>query len=112
MVKRPLTAALAIIASSCIPSIKSVFVDISYPDAPTETARRDVALSVDAAVTPTLIGGYERPHDVGACLGEIASDAAGTIDPMWKYGDCMAKSGTREACLPLLPWIKSAAGKA
>src|SRR4051812_6003545 len=101
---RHLGIALAVASSSCIPSIKSVFVDLSYPDKPTESAPRDVAESVDAAVAPALLGGYERPHDVGVCLGELAGspDAAGALS---KYGECMAKGGSRTTCLPALPWI-------
>src|SRR5215510_5281442 len=104
MPKRSLCIVLALAASSCIPSIKSVFVDLSYPDNPTQSAARDVTMSVDAAVTPTLLAGYERPRDVGACLAELAgSDLA---LPVWKYGTCMAKGETRAACSSALPWMK------
>jgi hypothetical protein len=106
---RPLGIALAAATSSCIPSIKSVFVDLSYPDKPTASAPRDVVASVDAVVLPTLLGGYERPRDVGLCLAELAEgpDNAGALS---KYGECMAKGGTRTTCLPALPWIKPTTG--
>ena len=55
MALRFLGITLAVATSSCIPSIKSVFVDLSYPDNPTQSAARDVTTSVDAAVTPTLL---------------------------------------------------------
>src|SRR5437868_3514338 len=107
MALRFLGITLAAATSSCIPSIKSVFVDLSYPDNPTQSAARDVTTSVDAAVTPTLLAGYERPHDVGICLGEIGSPEL--VGAVWKYGTCMAKGEARSACLPALPWIKPGA---
>ena len=60
MLHRSLGLALAVTASSCIPSIKSVFVDLSYPDNPTQSAPRDVARSVDAVVAP---GALHRKSD-------------------------------------------------
>jgi hypothetical protein len=95
---------IALAMSSCIPTIKSVFVDLSYPDNPTQSAARDVTASVDAAVTPTLLGGYERPHDVGACLAEIGGPEV--VGAVWKYGTCMAKGDTRATCSAALSWMK------
>jgi hypothetical protein len=100
--------ALALTTSSCIPSIRSVFVDLAYPESPTESAPRDVLRSVDATVAPVLLGGFERPHDVGQCLSEIAQ-GPDAVDGMWKFADCMAQGGSRKACLPWLPWIKPSA---
>jgi hypothetical protein len=108
MLHRSLGLALAVAASACIPSIKSVFVDLSYPDNPTQSAPRDVAHSVDAAVAPVLLGGYEHPRDVGLCLGELAGDAE-KVASLWRFGQCMAKGSARPECLPAFPWIKAAA---
>src|SRR5258705_7138508 len=102
MVNRPLGIALVIATSSCIPSIKSVFVDLSYPDQPTQSAPRDVTRSVDAVVTPVLLGGYERPHDVGVCLAELAEDPD-KVPSLWKFGECMANGGSRSGGLPAFP---------
>src|SRR5689334_14176796 len=96
---RHLGIALAAVTTSCIPSIKSVFVDLSYPDKPTASAPRVVVASVDAVVLPTLLGGYERPRDVGICLAELV-EGPDTASALSKYGECMAKGGTRTACLP------------
>src|SRR5947208_12484879 len=104
MVLRSAGITLLFATSSCIPSIKSVFVDLSYPDAPTESAPRDVVRSVDATVTPLLIGGYERPHDVGMCLADLAEEPA-ILDAFGKFGNCMAKGGTSQSCAPNLPWF-------
>ena len=71
MALRSFGALLLFTTSSCIPSIKSVFVDLSYPADPTPSAARDVVRSLDAVVTPTLLNGYEQPSEVGACLGEL-----------------------------------------
>jgi hypothetical protein len=98
-----------LVMSSCIPSIKSVFVDLSYPDKPTASALRDVAASVDAAVAPALLGGYERPSDVGACLAELATETTDSVTAMCKFGTCMAKGGTRAACSEVLPWMNATA---
>jgi len=97
-------------ASSCIPSIKSVFVDLSYPDDPTQSAARDLPLSLDSAISTTLLVGYPHPAEVGRCLEELASGHPETPTALWRYGSCMAAGGTRLACLPRLPWIKPAGG--
>ena len=111
MLLRSFCAALVISTSACIPSIKSVFVDLSYPDNPTQSTTRDVVRSIDAVVAPTLLAGYERPHDVGMCLSELAG-SPDSVGSLWKYGDCIAKGGTRLTCLPMFPWIKPASSPA
>src|SRR4051812_25125398 len=98
---------LLAVASLCastagIPSIKSVFIDMSYPPTPTATAPRDMALSVDAVVAPALLVGFERPQEAGACLAELAKDER-AVRALWSYGSCMANGGTRPICLPRLP---------
>jgi hypothetical protein len=100
--------AIAIGAGACIPSIKSTFVDISYPEDPPKSAPRDLPLTVDSAINATLMVAYERPREAGACLGELAADAA-IRTAMFAYGACMASGGTRLSCSAKLPWLTAAA---
>src|SRR5258708_20293355 len=96
--------AFAIVSSAgaCIPTIKSVFVDMSYPAEPPKSAERDVALSVDTALAPALLVGYEHPPEIGACLAELATSAS-NLDGMWSFGNCMAAGGSRSQSLSKLP---------
>ncbi len=105
MLLRSLGIAAVIGTASCIPSIKSVFVDLSYPDNPTPSAPRDVGRSLDAVVGPSLIVGYEQPNDVGACLGELAS-RPDLANAMWAAGQCKAAGQAEAVCLAKFPWIK------
>src|SRR5260221_14522143 len=105
MALRSFGALLLFTTSSCIPSIKSVFVDLSYPADPTPSAARDVVRSLDAVVTPTLLNGNEQPSEAGACLGELSS-GADIAAALWSFGRCRAEGQTELACLPMLPWIK------
>src|SRR6266542_1889907 len=84
-----LTFALSFGVTSCIPSIKSVFVDMSYPDDPPQSAVRDLSLSVDSAITPALLVGYPHPLEVGGCLEQLASGESEIATAMWRYGSCM-----------------------
>ncbi len=92
--------------AACIPSIKSTFVDISYPSDPPKSAPRDLSLTVDSALNSTLMVAYERPREAGACLGELAADPEVRL-AMYTYGACMASGGTRLSCSAKLPWLQS-----
>ena len=96
--------AAAMAATSCIPSIRATFADISYPSDPPASAPRNLALTVDSALLSTLIVAYERPREAGACLADLAAKAA-TLEAMYSYGDCMAGGGTRPDCFSRLPWF-------
>jgi hypothetical protein len=102
-----LTFALVSTLGACIPTIKSVFVDMSYPSDPPKSADRNVALSVDTAVAPALLVGYEHPQEIGACLAEMATSST-NLDGMWSFGDCMAGGGNRSSCMSKLPWVTAA----
>ena len=95
----------ALLATACIPTIKSTFVDLSYPSDPPKTAPRNLPLTVDSAVTPTLAVAYDRPREAGACVADLAADAS-TLNAMYAYGTCMADRGTRLGCSSRLPWFK------
>src|SRR4051812_18076810 len=99
--------ALVATTGACIPTIKSVFVDMSYPKDPPKSADRDLALSVDTALSPALLVGYEHPQEIGACLAELAASTS-NLDDMWSFGDCMAAGGNRAACMSKLPWVTAA----
>ena len=70
------TDAMTSAPGACIPTIKAVFVDLSYPAEPPKSAERDIALSVDTALAPALLVGYEHPPEIGACMAELATSAA------------------------------------
>jgi hypothetical protein len=94
------SAALA----GCIPSIKSTFAEASYPKEHVPVAPRAVALSVDAAVVPSLLVAYERPRQVARCLSAAADNEA-ALTGIFAYGDCLLDRGTPSSCAPRLPWI-------
>ena len=91
--------------TACIPSIRSTFADLSYPTEPPVSVPRDLRLAVDSALLSTLLVAYERPREAGACLADLAANAA-TLQAMYGYGDCMAGGGTRLACSERLPWFE------
>lgn len=95
--------------SACIPTIKSTFVDLSYPSDPPKSAPRNLPLTVDSALNATLMVAYERPREAGACLGELGANAQ-VRRAMYAYGACMASGGSRLSCSPKLPWFKPLEG--
>jgi hypothetical protein len=95
------------LATACIPSLKSAFIDASYPEAIEPLPARDPVLGVDAAVVPSLVVAFDRPREVAACMARVAGDAA-AIDAMWAYGACLAEGSPVTTCAPLLPWIHAA----
>jgi len=106
--RRVVMCAAAVGATACIPSIKSTFVDLSYPSDPPQSVPRDLPLTVDSALMSTLMVAYERPREAGACLADLAADPS-ILDGMYGYGDCLAGGGTRPTCSSRLAWLKPAA---
>jgi hypothetical protein len=105
--KRAWLFAAVLGASACIPTIKSTFVDLSYPSDPPKGAPRDLRLTVDSALNSTLMVAYERPREAGTCLGELGA-SADVRTAMYAYGACMASGGARLSCAPKLPWFTPA----
>jgi hypothetical protein len=97
-------AALAI--AGCIPSIKSTFAEASYPKEHVPVAPRELALSLDSAVVPSLLVAYERPRQVARCLSAAADDET-ALTRILAYGECLVDRGTPSSCAPRLPWIDS-----
>jgi hypothetical protein len=102
---------LALAMSGCIPSIKSVFVDMSYPKKSPQSVPRNMTMSVDAAVAPSLLVGFERPREAGRCIAELANDA-NTLRSMWSYGQCLTAGGVRAACLSRFPFVEATGASA
>jgi hypothetical protein len=102
-----LSTAIAATVTACIPSLKSTFVDGSYPKKIEPMPERDLLLGVDAAILPTTLVGYERSREVGACLGSIAGDP-GVTAAFWAYGGCVAGGGTLASCGSKLPFVGAA----
>src|SRR5688572_7990596 len=91
-------AALAAVAlAGCIPTIKSTFAEASYPKEHVPIAPRALALSLDAAVIPSLLVAYERPRQVARCLSAAADDEA-VLTGIFAYGDCLLDRGTPSSC--------------
>jgi hypothetical protein len=68
---------LALTASACIPSLKSAFVEASYPKKVPPLPDRNLTISVDAAVVPALVVLFEEPPAAGASGSTMAGSAAG-----------------------------------
>jgi hypothetical protein len=92
--------------AGCIPSLKSTFADASYPKENVPVAPRALALSLDAAVVPSLLVAYERPRQVARCLSAAADDAA-VLARVFAYGDCLLDRGSASSCVAKLPWVDS-----
>jgi hypothetical protein len=95
--------------AACIPSLKSTFAEASYPKENLPILPRALALSVDAAVVPSLMVAYERPRQVARCLSAAADDEA-ELARLFAYGDCLQGGGTAATCAARLPWVHAGAG--
>src|SRR4051812_18738046 len=106
--RAPLLLPLFLLSTSaCIPTIKSVFIDMSYPKDAPESAARDVTRAVDTIVSPMVFVAYEHPQQAGQCLAELAADA-NNLRAMWSYGQCLTTGGTRADCVAKLPFVSPA----
>jgi hypothetical protein len=101
----------ALTLSGCLPSIRSVFIDISYPKESPALAPRMEALGIDAATVATLSGDYSAPREVSACLTELARDPE-VAGATWSFAQCELRGGTLERCLAAEPWMKPGTGGA
>ena len=106
--KLAVAALASALVAGCIPSLKSTFAEASYPKESVPVAPRAVALSLDAAVVPSLLVAYERPRQVARCLSAAADDEA-VLTRLFAYGDCLVEGGTAVSCAAQLPWIDSGA---
>ncbi|MCA9639652.1 MAG: hypothetical protein H6718_07590 [Polyangiaceae bacterium] len=107
-----LTAAMscALASAGCSElTLRGFFVDSAYPKTVEPIPPRDLLLSVDASVAPSLIISYKKPHAAATCLDEISADDA-AIGALTAYGACLASGNSEESCSPKLPWIATAAG--
>jgi hypothetical protein len=97
---------LVVSIAGCIPSLKSTFAEASYPKESVPVAPRALALSLDAAVVPSLLVAYERPRQVARCLSAAADDHA-ALTRISAYGDCLIERGSASSCVAKLPWVDS-----
>lgn len=114
-VKRSILSLSCVLLTTCIPSLKDTFVNMTYPtDDPQPDPARDLNLTVGASIMPSLVTSYVNPQSVGACLGSVANSPQ-TVDVLFSYGHCLATSSmdrsvdrlklVRDKCMRELPWL-------